>query len=154
MKIDNQTVATIHYTLTLPTGELIDTTDGDEPLRFLVGAQQIIPGLENALMGKTQGEVFDAVIEPKDGYGEIDEALIQVLPRDMFTGIENIEVGMEFQTQGPDGQAQYVIVVDVNDSQIKVDGNPEFAGKTLCFKVSVHEVRQATEEEMANGHAQ
>ena len=153
MKIDNQTVASIHYTLTLPTGELVDTTEGDEPLRFLVGAKQIIPGLEDALMGKEKGEELDVVVEPENGYGEVDETLVQQLPRDMFTGIDNIEVGMEFQTQGQDGQAHYVIVVDVTDDEITVDGNPEFAGKTLHFKVKIDDVREATEEEMAHGHA-
>ena len=153
MKIEAEKVVSIHYTLTLESGELIDTTDGEEPLRYLAGSGQIIPGLERELMGKNIGDSINVSVAPADAYGEFDEELVQSLPREMFTGIENIEVGMEFQTQNEEGDAQYVVVVGVEEDEIKIDGNHEFAGKTLVFDVKVDGVREATPEELENGHA-
>ena len=153
MKVEANKIISIHYTLTLASGELVDTTDGEEPLNFLAGANNIIPGLERELMGKQVGDSMEVTVEPADGYGEYDEELVQALPREMFTGIDNIEVGMEFQTQVEDGQGHFVVVTKVEDDQITVDGNHEFAGKTLIFKVKIDAIRDASEEEIEHGHA-
>lgn len=152
MKIETNKVVGIHYTLTLESGELVDTTKDAEPLLYLAGSQQIIPGLESELMGCSVGDNKKVVIQPEDGYGEYDETLVQKLPREMFTGIDQIEVGMEFQTQSPSGDAQYVIVTQVSDEEITIDGNPEFAGKVLHFDVTVDSIRDAEPEEIDHGH--
>ena len=153
MKIEADKVVSIHYTLTLEGGELVDTTEGEEPLRYLAGSGQIIPGLERELLGKGVGDTLKVSVSPHDAYGEFDEDLVQTLPREMFTGIDNIEVGMEFQTQDEEGDAQYVVVIEVGDDEIKIDGNHEFAGKTLVFDVTVDSLRDATPEELDHGHA-
>ena len=153
MQVEKDKVVSIHYTLTLTNGELVDTTDGDAPLEFLAGAGQIIPGLEKALEGCAVGDKKELSVEPEEAYGEVDESLIQVLPREMFTGIDKIDVGMEFQTQNENGDAQFVIVTDVNDDEITIDGNHEFAGMVLNFKVSVEAIRDASEEELVASKA-
>ncbi|SMF58978.1 FKBP-type peptidyl-prolyl cis-trans isomerase SlyD [Alteromonadaceae bacterium Bs31] len=152
MKIENNSVVSIHYTLTGEDGEVIDTSEGRDPLNFLAGASNIIPGLEQQLIGCSVGDKKDVVVQPEDGYGELQADLIQTLPKDMFTGIEKIEVGMEFQAQGPNGEVQFVVVKDVADDGITIDANHALAGKVLNFAVSVEAVREATQEEIDHGH--
>lgn len=152
MKIADNTVVSIHYTLTDDEGQQIDSSSGQEPLKFLVGAGNIIPGLEKELHGSEVGEKKQVTVEPADGYGEIMPQLIQVLPGDAFTGVEKVEVGMEFQAQAADGSTQYVVVKDVGEDGITIDANHPLAGRTLNFDVSVEEVREATEEEKQHGH--
>ena len=152
MKIEPNKVVSIHYTLTLDNGELVDTTQGEEPLNYLAGAGNIIPGLDKALMGCSVGESKKVKVQPEDGYGEYDQELVQSLPKEMFTGIDNIEVGMEFQTQGEDGgHGHFVIVTAVEDDTIVVDGNHEFAGKVLNFDVTIAAIRDADPSELNNG---
>jgi FKBP-type peptidyl-prolyl cis-trans isomerases 2 len=109
LKIQNNCVVSIHYTLTGEDGEVIDSSDGGEPLTYLAGAGNIIPGLERELEGCVEGDKKQVVVQPADGYGEFAEELIQTLPREAFSGIEKIDVGMEFQAQSPEGDAQYVV---------------------------------------------
>ena len=96
MQISKDLVASIHYTLKNADGEVLDTSEGQEPLHYVHGAQNIVPGLEKELEGKTSGDKLAVVVEPIDGYGEYNAELIQELPKDMFAGVDNIEVGMEF----------------------------------------------------------
>ena len=152
MKIQNNCVVSIHYTLTGEDGEVIDSSDGGEPLTYLAGAGNIIPGLERELEGCVKGDKKQVVVQPADGYGEFAEELIQTLPREAFSGIEKIDVGMEFQAQSPEGDAQYVVVKEVADDGITIDGNHELAGQVLKFDVAVESVREATEEEIDHGH--
>ncbi len=152
MKIQNNAVVAIHYTLTNNAGEVIDSSEGKDPLKYLHGAGNIIPGLENALVDCCVGDKKDVVVEPRDGYGERDENLVQKLPREAFGGIDTIEVGMEFQAQGQDGSVQYVSVEKVEDDGITINANHPLAGETLNFAVSVEEVREATESEIEHGH--
>lgn len=152
MKIADNTVVSIHYTLTDAEGNQIDTSAGKEPLKFLAGAGNIIPGLEKELHGSEAGDKKQVTVEPEEGYGEVMPQLIQTLPREAFTGVEDVKVGMEFQAQGQDGRTQYVVVKDVGEDGITIDANHPLAGQTLNFDVSVEEVREATEEEKAHGH--
>ncbi len=152
MKIANDTVVSIHYTLTAEDGSLIDSSEGSEPLNYLAGCGNIIPGLEKALMGLEVGDKTQVVVAPEEGYGAKDEGLIQTLPREMFTGIDQIEVGMEFETQSPQGESMFVMVVDVSETEITVDGNHELAGQVLNFDVMVEGVREASQEEIDHGH--
>ena len=152
MKIEDNTVVSIHYTLTDAEGKQIDSSSGKEPLKFLAGAGNIIPGLEKELQGSEVGEHKQVTVEPAEGYGEVMPQLVQTLPTDAFTGVDEVKVGMEFQAKAADGSAQYVVVKDVAEDGVTIDGNHPLAGQTLNFDVSVEEVREATDEEKEHGH--
>lgn len=152
MKIQENSVVSIHYTLTGEDGAVIDSSDGGEPLNYLQGAGNIIPGLENALLEKTVGDQVQVTIQPKDGYGEVLAELVQKMPTEAFSGIEKIEVGMEFQAQTESGGVQYVVVTEVEEDGVTIDGNHALAGKVLNFDVKIEAVREASEEEIAHGH--
>lgn len=152
MKIEPNSVVSIHYTLTNEEGEVIDTSVGAETLNYLAGASNIIPGLDNALLGLAKGDTKQVTVQPEDGYGNHTEELIQKLPREMFGGIDTIEVGMSFQAQGAEGEVQFVEVVEIADDGVTVDGNHALAGKVLNFEVSIEDVREATDTEIAHGH--
>ena len=152
MLIANQHVVAIDYTLSNDAGEVIDSSAGAEPLVYLHGAGNIITGLENALAGKTAGDELEVSIEPEDAYGEYSAELITTLGREMFEGVDNLEVGMQFHASAPDGGMQVVTVRDVDGDQVTIDGNHPLAGQQLNFKVKVISVRAASEEEVAHGH--
>ncbi|MBK1871611.1 peptidylprolyl isomerase [Marinobacter sp. 1-3A] len=147
-------VVTIHYTLTNNQGEELDSSRGEgrEPLSYLEGAQNIIGGLESALTEKNAGDQVKVSVEPAEGYGEINEELVQPVPRTAFEGVDTIEPGMQFQAQTPGGP-QVVRVVEVSEETVTIDANHPLAGETLHFDVEVIEARDATEEEQEHGHA-
>lgn len=152
MKIEPNSVVAIHYTLTGEDGEVIDSSEGADALVYLSGAHNIIPGLDNALLGHEAGDTKKVVVQPDEGYGNYDENLVQAIPREMFGGIEDIEVGMSFQAEGPEGQTQFVEVMKIEGEEVTVDGNHVLAGKVLNFDVKIESVREATEEEISHGH--
>ena len=152
MQISKDLVTSIHYTLKDAEGEVLDTSEGQEPLHYLHGAHNIVPGLEKALEGKAKGDSLTVTVEPIDGYGEYNAELIQDLPKEMFVGIDTIEVGMEFQTQTPDGGMQIIEVKSIDGDQVTVDGNHPMAGQTLHFDVDITDVREATKDELEHGH--
>ncbi|UTA49008.1 peptidylprolyl isomerase [Simiduia sp. 21SJ11W-1] len=151
MNIADKSVASIHYTLKNDEGEVLDSSEGQAPLDYIQGIGNIIPGLENALAGKAEGDKVDVVVEATDGYGEYNAELVQELPRTMFQGVDTIEVGMAFQAQTPAGM-QVVEVIEVDEETVTIDGNHKLAGQRLHFAVEVVGVRAATEEELAHGH--
>ncbi len=146
-------VVTIHYTLTNDQGEQLDSSrvEGREPLSYLEGAQNIIGGLESALNKKNAGDQVKVSVAPAEGYGEVNEELIQPVPRSAFEGVDTIEPGMQFQAQTPGGP-QIVRVVEVSDETVTIDANHPLAGQTLHFDVEVVEAREATAEEQEPGH--
>jgi FKBP-type peptidyl-prolyl cis-trans isomerase SlyD len=150
--IGNNVVASIHYTLTNNSGEVLDSSEGAEPLAYLHGAGNIIPGLENALAGKAAGSSLQVNIAPADAYGELQPELVQVVPREAFQGVDEIEPGMAFEAQDPQGQARRIIVKDVEGDEVTIDANHPLAGVELNFDVQVVDVRDASEEEIAHGH--
>jgi FKBP-type peptidyl-prolyl cis-trans isomerase SlyD len=150
--IAEQSVVSIHYTLTNDAGETLDTSDGREPLVYLHGAQNIIPGLENELTGKSVGDSFDVTIQPEEAYGTVNPELVQTVPHSAFEGVEKVEPGMQFQARGDDGETQVITVTEVADSGVTVDGHHPLAGQVLNFSVRVDEIREATEEEIEHGH--
>ena len=152
MLIANQHVVAIDYTLSNDAGEVIDSSAGAEPLVYLHGAGNIIAGLEKALLGKAVGDELDVSIEPKDAYGEYSAELITNLGREMFEGVDQLEVGMQFHASAPDGGMQIVTIRDIDGDQVTIDGNHPLAGQQLNFKVKVVSVRAASEEELAHGH--
>jgi FKBP-type peptidyl-prolyl cis-trans isomerase SlyD len=151
MQIENNKVVTINYTLTDNKGNVIDQSQ-DSSFAYLHGAQNIIPGLENALTGKQAEDKLQVTIDPKDAYGERDENQIQAVPREMFPQDVDIAVGMSFHAEAPNGAPVTVTVTEVADDTITVDGNHPLAGQTLNFDVEVVNVREAEAEEMEHGH--
>ncbi|MDD1618167.1 MAG: peptidylprolyl isomerase [Methylococcaceae bacterium] len=151
MQVADNMAVSIHYTLTNDDGEVLDSSIGDEALVYLHGVGNIIPGLEKALHGKVAGDKFNVRIAPEDAYGELMEDMIQVISRDMFEGIDNIEVGMQFNADVSSGSG-VVTVVNIEDDDITIDGNHPLAGLALTFDVEVIDVRAATQEEAAHGH--
>lgn len=148
--IANDHVVKFNYTLTNGEGQILDKSEG-QPLAYLHGASNIIPGLENALTGKTAGEKLTVNVPAAEGYGEYHAELVQEVPRQMFQGVDNIQPGMQFQAQTEDG-VQIVTVKDVQDENIIIDGNHPLAGQDLTFDVDIVEVRPATQEELDHGH--
>jgi len=139
------------YALKDDEGVILDQSQPGQPLSYLHGHKNIIPGLESALEGKSQGDTVAVRVAPEDGYGAPNPALEQVVPRDRFQGVESLEVGMQFQASTEQGPIS-VRVVKIEDDDVTVDGNHPLAGKHLNFDVTVQEVRAATEEELAHGH--
>ena len=150
--IGENTVVSMHYKLTDNSGEVLDSSEGAQPLNYLHGAGNIIPGLERALVGKTEGDSLQVEIQPEDAYGEVRPDMIQVVPRAAFQGVESIEPGMAFEARGDGGAAQRIVVKEVSGDEITVDANHPLAGVELNFDVQVVSVRAATEEEIAHGH--
>ena len=151
MQIAINHVVTLNYTLKDNDDNVIDKSD-DGSFCYLHGASNIIPGLENALSGKSSGDTFSVTIQPEDAYGIHDEAKSQDVPRSMFPPEQEIEAGMQFNAQGPDGQAVTVTVKSVTDDTIVVDGNHPLAGVILNFEVIVMDIRDASAEELEHGH--
>ncbi|MEX1139161.1 MAG: peptidylprolyl isomerase [Bacteroidota bacterium] len=152
MKIEKDSVVSIEYTLTDERGEVLDSSkEHGEPLAYIHGAGNIIPGLENVLLGKSAGEKFTVSIAPENGYGIRDERHVAKVARDQFKGVDDLEVGMQFRTEGS-GHSQVVTVTAVEKDTVLVDANHPLAGKTLNFDVSVVSVRKATAEELSHGH--
>lgn len=152
MQITDNSVVNIHYTLTNDAGDVLDSSEGREPLAYLHGHHQIIPGLENALLGKTTGDTFEVAIAPEEGYGPRVEEAVQTVPREAFAQIPDLAVGMQLHGESPQGPMS-VVVKEINDDSVVVDANHPLAGVTLNFAVSVVSVREATESELAHGHA-
>lgn len=153
MQIDQNTVVSIHYTLTNSEGNVMDSSVGQQPLAYLHGASNIIPGLENALTGKAVGDTLAVTVEPEQGYGEVREEMIQAVERSNFAGVDEIEVGMQFMAQTPWGE-QPVTVIGIEGDSVTLDGNHPLAGQTLKFDVEVVEIRSATDEEITAGSPQ
>jgi len=151
MQIESNSVVTLHYVLKNNEGSIIDQSD-DGSFLYLHGAMNIIPGLENALTGKTAGDELTVKVSPEEGYGIKEDDRIQEVPKEMFEGNEQIEVGTQFHAQSPDGQAVVVTVVEVKDDVVVIDGNHALAGVELNFDVKIIDVRAASEEEITHGH--
>ncbi|MDR5891496.1 MULTISPECIES: FKBP-type peptidyl-prolyl cis-trans isomerase [Halomonas] len=151
MQIAQNSVVAFHYTLTNDAGEVLDSSEGREPLTYLHGAGNIIPGLEKELEGRQAGDKLSAVVSPAEGYGEKQEQLVQEVPRDAFQGVESVEPGMQFQAQTQGGPLM-VTVTSVEGDTVTVDGNHPLAGQTLNFAVEIASVREASQEEVEHGH--
>jgi FKBP-type peptidyl-prolyl cis-trans isomerase SlyD len=151
MQIARDSVAAFHYTLTDDQNQVIDSSAGRDPLIYLHGGGQIVPGLEKQLEGRSAGDKFTADVAPEEGYGVHHPELMQEVPRSAFQGVEDIQPGMQFQGRGPQGEIN-VTVTRVEDDKVFIDGNHPLAGKTLHFAIEVTDVRAASEEELAHGH--
>ena len=151
MQIEQNSVVTLHYTLKDNDGNIIDQSD-DGSFLYLHGAMNIIPGLENALSGKSAGDEISVKVSPEEGYGQKDPQRIQEVPKEMFDNADEIKPGVQFHAQGPDGAAVVVTVVEVKDEAVVIDANHALAGMDLNFEVKVVDVREASAEEIEHGH--
>lgn len=153
MQVSENKVVSIHYNLTNKAGETIDSSvQRGEPLAYLHGHGNIIPGLEKELDGKSAGDKLDVTVTPENGYGERHDELMQQVPKSAFEGHEDsLQPGMQFQAQTEAGQRVFTITA-VEDEQVTVDGNHPLAGETLNFDVEVTDVRDASDEEKEHGH--
>ncbi len=151
MSIGQDQVVSIHYVLRDDAGVVIDRSAEGEPLAYLHGRGQLIPGLERELTGRGPGDRLEVRIAPAEGYGEYDRALVQRVPRRALKGIGNVRLGMRLQTQTPRGP-QAVTVTQLSGDMVTLAGNHPLAGKNLHFQVEVAAVREATAEELAHGH--
>ena len=152
MQVAQDKVVLFHYTLTNDAGEVLDSSAGSEPLAYLHGQGNIVAGLEKALDGRAACDKLEVRVEPAEGYGVHDAALIKRVPRRSFGSVGNIKPGMQFQAQLERGQMRVVTVTAVKGDMVTVDGNHPLAGQTLNFAVEITEVRDATAEELAHGH--
>ena len=151
MQIAANKAVSIDYTLTNDAGEVLDTSAGGEPLVYLHGAGNIIPGLERELDGKQVGDELKVTIEPEDAYGEFSADLVAVLGRNMFEGVDELEVGMQFHASAPDGGMQIVTITALDGDEVTVDGNHPLAGQRLTFEVKVAAVRDGIQDESSHG---
>ena len=151
MVISANKVVTINYVLKDNDGEVIDKSENGE-FAYLHGAQNIVPGLENALSDKKAGDTLSVVVPPEMGYGERNDSMSQVVPRNMFEADHEITVGQQFQAQDGDGRIIMITVTAVNGDEVTIDGNHPLAGMDLNFDVTIVDVRDATEEEISHGH--
>ena len=152
MQIANKTVVHIDYTLTDDTGEVLDTSKGAEPLMYMHGSGNLIPGLEKALDGKQAGDEFKVSIAPEDAYGLRDEDNMEEVPIDAFQGDEELAVGMQVEVQHDHG-THVMTIAAIGAESLTLDANHPLAGETLHFDVKVIDVRAATAEELQHGHA-
>jgi FKBP-type peptidyl-prolyl cis-trans isomerase SlyD len=153
MQIAKDSVVTIEYRLHLGDGKIIDESEPGDPLVYLHGYEEIVPGLERALEGKKAGESLKVVVEPKDGYGEYDPDGVEEVPREDFPPDMELEAGGIVSATDEDGDDVEFLVKEVRPKTVVIDFNDPMAGKTLHFDVTVREVRAATKDELEHGHA-
>lgn len=152
MKIAADHAISIHYTLTDDSGNTLDSShDRGEPLVYLHGYGNIIPGLENALLDRAVGDKLKVSVEAKDAYGERQDAMIQTVPREAFGEGAELAAGMQFQAE-TDGGVQMFTITAVDGDNITIDANHPLAGNRLHFDVEVTDVRAASAEELSHGH--
>ena len=151
MTISTNKVVTLDYTLTDDRGEILDQSSNGQ-FAYLHGANNIIPGLEDALTGKAAGDNLNVKVSPEQGYGMRDENLSQVVGIDMFESPDDVQVGLQFHAQSGDGNRIVITVTKIEGNDVTIDGNHPLAGVTLNFDVTVVDVRDATEQELEHKH--
>lgn len=153
MKITDNSYVEIHYALFNAENEVVDGSRGAEPLPYIHGQGNIIPGLEAALAGREAGDKFTVTVAPEQGYGERDEDKVTIIDAESFAGFDSIEVGMLCQIEGEGGEPQLVTIAAIDEDEVTIDANHPFAGETLNFEVEVMHVRAATDAELSDGIA-
>jgi len=152
LKIADNLVVEFHYTLTDSEGNLIDSSNGAAPLPYLHGRQNIVPGLEKELTGKSVGDKLKVIVSPDEAYGEKYDEMVQEVPRDHFADIDDLQIGQQFQVEDQNGHTLLVSVIKINNDSVTLDGNHPLAGLTLHFDVEITSIRPATDKEIEHGH--
>jgi FKBP-type peptidyl-prolyl cis-trans isomerase SlyD len=153
MQVAKDNVVSIEYRLHLGDGKIIDESDPGDPLVYLHGYEEIVPGLEKALEGKKPGESLKVQVSPEEGYGEYDPDGVEEVARDEFPPDMELVAGGVVEAVDEDGEEVEFLVKELRAKTVVVDFNHPLAGKTLHFEVTVREVRAATAEELEHGHA-
>lgn len=146
-------VVSFHYTLKNEKGDVLDSSSDGEPMAYLHGYHQIVPGLEAALLGKAAGAKFQVTVAPADGYGEREEEMVLSVPKKDWTLPDTVKAGEVIELQSPDGEVVPAIIVNISDEVVVLDANHPLAGESLYFDIQLMNVRAATKEELAHGHA-
>ncbi|KXJ54181.1 peptidylprolyl isomerase [Neptuniibacter pectenicola] len=151
MKISKDKVVTFHYALVNAEGEVLDGSRGAEPLPYLHGHNNIVPGLERAMDGHVVGDKFKVNVSPSEGYGLRDEDKVSLVERASFADFAALDVGMMYQMEDENGDTQLVSITQIDDNDVTVDANHPFAGLELNFDVEIMDIREATEDELSAG---
>jgi len=151
MKITENSVVSILYTLSNDAGTILDQSTEDNPLIYLHGQGNIVIGLENALTGKAIGDALDVTVTPDEGYGNREDYMLETVNRSMFEGLDEISIGKQFHAEGNTGPV-VVTVTKIEGDEITIDGNHPLAGENLNFAIEVLAIREATEDELTHGH--
>jgi FKBP-type peptidyl-prolyl cis-trans isomerase SlyD len=154
VRISKDRVVCMDYTIRLVNGQVVETSVGQEPLTYLHGRRQIVPGVERAVEGLESGTLLEVVVPPDEAYGDRDPAGVFVVPRSAFPTGEEVGPGMMFSASRPDGKSITFRVIEANDDLVLVDTNHPLAGETLHISIHVHHVRSATEDELYSGRAE
>lgn len=150
-KVTDGMVVSLRYVL-VADGEEVARVDNDDPMEYLHGAEDILPGLEGALEGKTVGDTFRVTLSPTDAYGDYDEDEIEEIDRDAIPNASELELGMMVEVEDEEGYSYMAYVSEINDKVVVLDFNHPLAGKTLTYEGEIISVRPATEEELEHGH--
>jgi FKBP-type peptidyl-prolyl cis-trans isomerase SlyD len=153
VKITKDRIVCMDYTIRLGNGRMVETSVGHEPLTYLHGRRQIVPGVEKAVEGLEPGALLEVVVPPGEAYGDRDPAGVFVVPRAAFPVGEEVGPGMMFSASRPDGKSVTFRVIEANDQLVLVDTNHPLAGETLHISIHVHTVRSATTDELFSGRA-
>ncbi|MBD2782354.1 peptidylprolyl isomerase [Xenorhabdus szentirmaii] len=151
MKVAKDLVVSLAYQVRTEDGVLVDESPVSAPLDYLHGRGSLISGLEKALEGREAGDRFDVSVEANDAYGQYDDNLVQRAPKEVFVGVDDIEVGMRFLADTDQGPIP-VEITAIEGDEVVVDANHMLAGQNLKFNVEIVAIREATEEELAHGH--
>ena len=151
LTIQKNSVVSIDYTLKNNEGTVIDTSSGRSPLTYMHGSGALIPGMENALEGKSEGDDFSISIEPTEAYGDHDKNLLHKVDRKELEHLPNLETGMEIEVLA-DNDPMVMTIVEISDEVVVLDGNHPLAGQTLNFSIQVRNIREASAEEISHGH--
>lgn len=151
MIVSKGKVVTFRYTLKSENGDLIETNENGDPMKYLHGTGAIVPGLESSMEGKEANQSYSVTITPEEGYGLFDDSLIFSVPKSSFNDTESLEVGMSVETESKEGY-QIFYIKGIEEETVILDGNHPLAGQKLHFDIEINEVRDATSEEKEHGH--
>jgi FKBP-type peptidyl-prolyl cis-trans isomerase SlyD len=152
MNIAKNKMVTVDYTVKIETGKVMDSSKGGKPLSYIHGLGNMIPGFEAALEGKETSRELTFSVDASEGYGEHRSNLLFSVPREKFVGVQNLDVGMQFMVETPQGTAPMTISC-IDDDTVELDANHPLAGHTLTFDVEIVDVRDATEKELEEAYS-
>ena len=153
MQISDNAVVYFHYALIDEEGEVLDGSQGGEPIPYLHGCHNIVPGLEKAMQGREAGEHFRVSLTPLEAYGEVDEDKIYDVQRQLFSNMPELAVGLMCHMTNEAGEDEVVSVIEIEEDLVSVDANHPYAGQSLTFDVEIISVRMATPQELQAGRA-
>ena len=152
MNVSKDKVITANYVLKNIDGELLDESTPENPMAYLHGSGDVAEGLENALEGKVISDKINVTLKPDEAYGDYDESLVQEVSKEMFSDIEELEEGLIFQAETPEGEVREYEIVGIEGDKITIDSNHPLAGETLVFDIDITGIREASAEEIEHGH--